>query len=57
VSVESTPTIIVNGEEFKYTTAFDPNEFAQFVARAAGQSFSENPDPTPSPTPTETAAP
>jgi len=56
-SVESTPTIIVNGEEFKYTTAFDPNEFAQFVARAAGQSFSENPDPTPSPTPTETAAP
>lgn len=55
--VESTPTIIVNGEEFKYTTAFDPNEFAQFVARAAGQSFSENPDPTPSPTPTETPAP
>lgn len=57
IGVESTPTIIVNGEEFKYTTAFDPNEFAQFVARAAGQSFSENPSPTPSPTPTETAAP
>jgi protein-disulfide isomerase len=55
--VESTPTIIVNGEEFTYATAFDPNEFAQFVARAAGQSFSENPDPTPSPTPTETPAP
>ena len=57
VGVASTPTIIVNGEEFKYTTAFDPNEFAQFVQRALGQSFSDNPDPTPSPTPTETSAP
>lgn len=55
--VESTPTIIVDGQEFKYKTAFDPNEFAQFVARAAGQSFSENPDPTPSPTPTSTETP
>ncbi|HWH98157.1 MAG TPA: thioredoxin domain-containing protein [Pseudolysinimonas sp.] len=54
-SIASTPTIIVNGEEFKYTTAFDPNEFAQFVARAAGQSFSDN--PTPTPTPTVTPAP
>jgi protein-disulfide isomerase len=53
-AVESTPTIIVNGQEFTYTTAFDPNEFAQFVARAAGQSFTEN--PTPTPTPTETPA-
>lgn len=56
-SIASTPTIIVNGIEFKYTTAFDPNEFAQFVARAAGQSFSDNPTPTPSPTATETPAP
>lgn len=58
-SIESTPTIIVNGEEFTYTTAFDPNEFAQFVARAAGVTFSENPTPTPAPTPsaTETPAP
>lgn len=56
-SVASTPTIIVNGEEFTYTTAFDPNEFAQFVARAAGQSFTENPTPTPTPTTTETPAP
>jgi protein-disulfide isomerase len=52
--VESTPTIIVNGREFAYTTAFDPNEFAQFVASAAGQSFSQNPTPTPTPTGTET---
>jgi protein-disulfide isomerase len=56
-SIASTPTIIVNGEEFKYTTAFDPNEFAQFVARAAGQSFSDNPTPTPTPTTTATPAP
>lgn len=54
-AVTSTPTIIVNGVEFQYTTAFDPNEFAQFVARAAGQSFSDN--PTPTPTPTVTPAP
>lgn len=54
-AVQSTPTIIVNGREFTYTTAFDPNEFAQFVARAAGQSFTEN--PTPTPTPTATPAP
>jgi protein-disulfide isomerase len=54
-AIASTPTIIVNGVEFKYTTAFDPNEFAQFVARAAGQSFSDN--PTPTPTPTVTPAP
>lgn len=56
-SIESTPTIIVNGQEFAYTTNFDPNEFAQFVAKAAGESFSDNPSPTPTPTPTETPAP
>jgi protein-disulfide isomerase len=56
-AIASTPTIIVNGVEFKYTTAFDPNEFAQFVARAAGQSFSDNPTPTPTPTVTATPAP
>jgi protein-disulfide isomerase len=56
-AIASTPTIIVNGEEFRYTTAFDPNEFAQFVARAAGQSFSDNPTPTPTPTATATPAP
>lgn len=55
--IESTPTIIVNGQEFQYTTAFDPNEFRQFVLRVAGQSFSENATPTPTPTSTETPAP
>ena len=56
-AIESTPTIFVNGREFVYTTSFDPDEFAQFVASAAGQSFSENPTPTPTPAPTESATP
>jgi protein-disulfide isomerase len=56
-SVQSTPTIIVNGQLFEYTTNFDPNEFAQFVARAAGESFAQNPTPTPTPTSTSTATP
>lgn len=56
-SVESTPTIIVNGTQFAYTTAFDPNEFAQFVAAATGQSYTENPTPTPTPTPSASLVP
>jgi protein-disulfide isomerase len=46
-----TPTIIVNGRQFKYTTAFDPNEFAQFVLQVAGETFAKNPSPTPTPSP------
>lgn len=56
-SVQSTPTIIVNGQLFEYTTNFDPNEFAQFVARAAGESFAQNPTPTPTPGGTGTPTP
>lgn len=55
--IEGTPTILVNGQVFAYTTAFDPNEFAQFVARVAGQSYSETATPTPTPAVTETPAP
>ena len=55
-AVTATPTIIVNGKQFKYTTAFDPNEFAQFVAQAAGEAFNANPTPTPTPTPSSTTA-
>ena len=51
-AVVATPTIIVNGAQFRYTTAFDPNEFAQFVLQVAGQSFTDNSAPTPTPTPT-----
>jgi protein-disulfide isomerase len=54
-SIAGTPTIIVNGSQFKYTTAFDPNEFAQFVLQVAGDTFTKNPTQSPSPTPTPTA--
>ncbi|MFC5503175.1 DsbA family protein [Lysinimonas soli] len=54
-AVASTPTIIVNGTQFKYTTAFDPNEFAQFVLQVAGDTFTKNPSPTP--TPSSSASP
>jgi len=50
-SIAVTPTIIVNGSTFKYSTAFDPNEFAQFVLQVAGDTFTKNPSPSPSPTP------
>jgi protein-disulfide isomerase len=56
-SIAGTPTIIVNGSQFKYTTAFDPNEFAQFVLQVAGDTFTKNPSPTPTPTPTSTLTP
>jgi len=56
-TIAGTPTIIVDGTQFKYTTAFDPNEFAQFVLQVAGDSFTKNPSPTPTPTPTPSASP
>ena len=54
-TIAGTPTIIVNGSQFKYTTAFDPNEFAQFVLQVAGDTFTKNSTQSPSPTPTPTA--
>lgn len=51
-AITTTPTIVVNGERFEYTTAFDPDEFAQFVAQTLGQSFDESATPTPAPTET-----
>jgi protein-disulfide isomerase len=56
-TIAGTPTIIVDGTQFKYTTAFDPNEFAQFVLQVAGDSFTKNPSPTPTPSPTPSASP
>jgi protein-disulfide isomerase len=55
-SVSGTPTIIVNGSQFKYTTGFEPNEFAQFVQQIAGDTFTKNATSSPSPTPSATPA-
>ncbi|CAN5377764.1 hypothetical protein BH11ACT3_BH11ACT3_23160 [soil metagenome] len=51
-------TIIVNGKEFDYAT-MDPNEFAQFIVQAAGESFADDSTatPTPTPAPTDSATP
>jgi protein-disulfide isomerase len=56
-SISGTPTIIVNGSQFKYTTGFEPNEFAQFVQQIAGDTFTKNPSLSPSPTPTPSPTP
>ncbi|MEO6116963.1 MAG: thioredoxin domain-containing protein [Pseudolysinimonas sp.] len=56
-SIAGTPTIIVNGSQFKYTTAFDPNEFAQFVLQVAGDTFTKNPTQSPTPSPTPSGSP
>jgi len=53
-AIASTPTVIVNGKEFKYTDATDPKAFAQFVQLAAGATFASN--ATPAPTPAATPA-
>jgi len=50
-AVAVTPTILVDGAQYKYTPSFDPDEFAQFVVQVAGDRFTENPTPTPTPTP------
>ncbi len=54
-AIAGTPTIIVNGSQFKYSSGFDPNDFAQFVQQLAGDSFTKNPSSSPSPTPSATA--
>jgi protein-disulfide isomerase len=56
-TIAGTPTIIVNGTQFKYTTAFDPNEFAQFVLQVAGDTFTKNPTQSPTPSSTPSASP
>jgi len=56
-TIAGTPTIIVNGTQFTYTTAFDPNEFAQFVLQVAGDAFTKNPSPSPTPTPSPSGSP
>ena len=48
-AVAVTPTILVNGKQFKYSADFDPNELSQFIVQAAGESFNANPTPEPTP--------
>ena len=54
--IRTTPTILVNGEQYKYTTPFTTDEFSNFVVTAAGNSYADNATSTPTPTtPTPTA--
>lgn len=52
-ALQGTPTVIVNGQKFDYSTPFNKDEFAAFVVQVAGATFNENSTSTPSPTPTQ----
>jgi protein-disulfide isomerase len=51
--VVGTPTVLVNGQSYKYTTdasgAFNPEEFSNFLLKVAGDSYTQEPSPSPSP--------
>lgn len=53
--IAATPTILVNGQEYKYSTPFTVDEFRNFVVTAAGNSYSDNASASATPTPTPTA--
>jgi protein-disulfide isomerase len=57
--IRSTPTILVNGEQYKYTTPFKTSEFSNFVVTAAGNSYADTATstPTPMPAPKSSATP
>jgi protein-disulfide isomerase len=55
--VTTTPTILVNGQQYKYSTPFTTAEFSNFVVTAAGNSYADTATPTPSATPTATPLP
>ena len=54
--VAGTPTVLVNGQSYKYTTdasgAFNPEEFSNFLLKVAGDNYTKQPSPSPSPSPT-----
>jgi hypothetical protein len=54
--VPGTPTVLVNGQEYKATTPFTTAEFSNFVVTAAGNSYSDTAtsSATPASTPTPT---
>ena len=51
--VVGTPTVLVNGQSYKYTTdasgAFNPEEFSNFLLKVAGDNYTQEPSPSPSP--------
>ncbi|MFN3708735.1 DsbA family protein [Microcella sp.] len=46
-SIQGTPTVLVNGDQFLPANIADPTEFQQFVLQAAGEDFTLNPTPEP----------
>ncbi|ROQ37559.1 thioredoxin-like protein [Frondihabitans sp. PhB188] len=52
--VAGTPTVLVNGQQYKYTTPFTNEEFSNFIVTAAGNSYTDTATATPTPTPTPT---
>lgn len=59
--ITSTPTVLVNGQQYQNISPFTPEDFSNFVVTAAGNSYTDtatsSPSPTPSPTPTKTSTP
>lgn len=55
--VAGTPTVLVNGQQYKYSTPFTTDEFSNFVVTAAGNSYQDNATATPTPTSTPTSTP
>ncbi|ARC55917.1 Serine/threonine-protein kinase PknE [Frondihabitans sp. 762G35] len=51
--VQGTPTVLVNGQEYKATTPFTTAEFSNFVVTAAGNSYSDTATSSATPTPTK----
>ncbi|RKR75350.1 DsbA family protein [Frondihabitans australicus] len=55
--VKSTPTILVDGAPYKFSTPFTTSEFRNFVVTAAGNSYNDSATATPTPTPTPSSTP
>lgn len=47
--LQGTPTVLVDGQRYDYSTPFTQEEFSNFVVTAAGNSYSETASPTPAP--------
>jgi protein-disulfide isomerase len=55
--VTGTPTVLVNGQQYKYTTPFTTDEFSNFIVTAAGNSYTDTATATPTPTKSATKTP